>query len=115
MITVKTSRICDAVLAHSALRGDITGRGDILVDNDDHALSHIIRMTVPDALERCRIPYSTTCSGWRIESDRYGEGRLLTFLTESVLHRLRPDVNPVPRRIDPDGGADIPLLRNDTF
>lgn len=57
MIVIKYKEIVNGVLALSALRGDVTGRGDMLVDNDELALNEIIRTVVTPTLSNLGIAY----------------------------------------------------------
>lgn len=86
---IKKERITDAVLALSALQGDITGRGDLLIDNDIPAIEMITDITVPAALATWGIEYETTKCGWRIKCAAEDKDRLTDLLVRAVTIDIR--------------------------
>lgn len=80
MYTILRKRLIDSVLAESALRGDITGRGSMLVDNDGVALGRLLDDMVPAALDNYGISYSRTRMGWRIDNDDFTREQIMDYL-----------------------------------
>ena len=58
--------LVNGCLALSALRGDVTGRGSMLVDNDAYALEELIRLIVPGILRRGGVEYKEVEGGWEV-------------------------------------------------
>lgn len=97
MFTIKFHEITDGIMAVASLRGDITGRGDTLVDNDERALAEIAAALVPAALHVAGLPYHLTHSGWRIETDSVPKGYLVHLLRQKLLGAVTgSDVAPTP-------------------
>lgn len=90
MFTITHSQIADAALAYSALCGDITGRGTMLVDNDLNALLFAVDLLVPSELVRSGIPFQKTGDGWTVGPTQFDSDTLVDYLSRLLLHRISP-------------------------
>lgn len=72
-------------MALSALRGDITGRGSMLVDNDDAAIEALARVAIPVYLVENGIAYTETVEGWEVGPTTMTEAQLILRISESLL------------------------------
>lgn len=88
MILIKMSRVVDGLLACSALRGDITGRGRMLVDNDELALRLLLGMYVPAYFKTIGMNSLTVEEGWYVGPTESGEDELTGWLTGRLLKGL---------------------------
>lgn len=80
--TITRQRLADVMLAKSALGGDITGRGSMLIDNDQAALVAVMDIYVPSALDDAGIDFSCTEKGWKINSVKPTRHQLTAFLAD---------------------------------
>lgn len=85
MFTIKITDITDSILAMASLRGDITGRGDVLVDNDCYALRHLALTLVPTLLTRNGIDFAKKGDAWRIGPTHLFKAELVLYLSRHVL------------------------------
>lgn len=96
MITVSKSTLIDNIMAMSALRGDITGRGTMLVDNDDAALGQLLATVVPAALARYAIDVTPSPDGWTVHTSEYNGYQLMAYLSETMLHYVAGQSGTMP-------------------
>lgn len=80
--------LIDAVLAYSALRGDITGRGHLLVDNDQTALLELLSVIVPSTLSDLGISHVVTDEGVEITATHFTEAQLVRHIFCSLLRYI---------------------------
>lgn len=85
MITIRLVDIVDNIMALSALRGDITGRGSMLVDNDDNALQQLLRTLIPAELSALRLAHVGNDEVWTVDTDAYSSAQLTAYLSD-LLH-----------------------------
>lgn len=64
---IQTADIVDAIMARSALRGDTTGRGSLLGDNDTEAIERVLRSQVPRALQTLGLSWTASPTGWAVD------------------------------------------------
>lgn len=64
---IQGTDIVDAMMARSALRGDITGRGSLLGDNDAQAIERVLRSHVPRALQTLGLSWTASPTGWTVD------------------------------------------------
>lgn len=88
MFTLYRKTIIGSLLALSALRGDITGRGQLLVDNDEFALTALLDTLVPSFLESNGIDYTSTRAGWRISDTVMPRHVLEKHLVDLLLRHI---------------------------
>lgn len=82
--------LTDVLLALSATCGDITGRGSLLVDNDERALATIAETLVPGYLAGMDIEAEPCADGWLIRGSM-DKGTLSDSVVSRLLHRLNPE------------------------
>lgn len=88
--------ITDIILARSALSGDITGRGDMLTDNDTAALEALCRAAVPGLLTSVGLAWQPTAGGWTVENTGACGQSLATWLAEGILNKRTAPPYPTP-------------------
>lgn len=109
---LKVSELTDCVLAMASLRGDITGRGDMLVDNDEYALAVVVRTVVESLLHGRGIPFAATGCGWRVGPTRLHKSELLALAARGILETLRTGIPGCDNALETDVFAgDIPDIR----
>lgn len=85
---ISKTEIIDTVLALSALRGDVTGRGMLLVDNDSVALAAVLKTLVPKCLTEHNIEFQEDDSGWTIGPTAFDRSVLADYLISGLLFRI---------------------------
>lgn len=117
--TIRYSELSDAIMALSALCGDITRRGNMLVDNDDAALQTLMETLVPAALDDCRIAYNDHPQGWRIGPTSLSRAQILRYLAGKLLFTLSGEASRLTgnnsRFTDDASYLDPELSNPDTF
>lgn len=91
MIKIKYREIIDGILALSALRGDVTGRGDMLVDNDEYALCQIVPISVGAVLDEFGLDFTLTKKEVVIKNWPLTKERLMRCLINRMLSHIRFD------------------------
>ena len=83
--TISLQEIIDGVLAVSSLRGDISGRGDMLADSDGYAIGVIAASLVPSALLEQDVVFHSTRAGWRVGPTHLHKAEVLQYLRNRML------------------------------
>ena len=104
---IKIKEIVDALLAYSSLRGDVTGRGDLLVDNDEYAIANLLKITVPGLLADNNISFRTVKSGWHVSTDAYVKEQLLSFLLGRIIDGLTGSESTATVSLDRGGSTPV--------
>ena len=111
MCKITYKELIDGLLAFSALKGDISGRGHLLVDNDEPALREVLKILVPGLLARTGIPYVEFSNGWRIGETRLSKLRITDYLLRELIGAIGNAGNmAAPTQL---AGSNVPLLSGD--
>ena len=96
MITIKYQEIIDQILALSALRGDITARGDMLVDNDEEAMCQLVPVSVGAVLDELGLDFTLRKKGVAVKNWPLTKERLMRCLVNRMLSHIRTDSDTAP-------------------